>query len=220
MTNLSNRAGLCRKQITLGVMACIIAVELALGGAELGLWGTGLWRMQAFALFSFQPLLWEGAQAHGSNALWTGQPVAMLITHIFVHVGFLHMLGNILPLALLMRLLGWMRPRVFLGVGLVAACTGALTFWAFAPAGNSMIGASGAVSGLAAFWITWRLRQNPVRWKATAAGLILLGALTMVEVLPGVSTAWQTHLGGALAGAALSVWYKRPAPRTAVVTRT
>lgn len=192
----------------LGLIAVLIGIELVLTGADLRLWGQTNWRARAFVAFSFQPNLWVRGWA-----FWPGQQTGMLFTHIFLHVGLFHMVGNVLALALLLRLLGWMRPPVFLGVGLIAALGGALAFWAFAPATASMTGASGAVSGLAAFWITRRLRQNPVRWKAVAAGLVLFAVLIALEALPGISTAWQAHLGGAVPGALMSVFYKRPRRR-------
>ncbi|MFN4128205.1 MAG: rhomboid family intramembrane serine protease [Paracoccaceae bacterium] len=204
------RAWLRRHALTVGVIVILICIECLLTGADLGLWGDRRWRAWAFVQFSFRPIMWEMGWE-----FWPGQRIGMLLTHIFVHVGFFHMAGNVLSLALLLRLLGWLRSWAFLGVGLVAALGGAFAFWAFTPVAASMTGASGAISGLAAFWIVRRLRQNPVRWKAIAAGLVLFTVLVALEALPGIATAWQAHLGGAVPGAAISVLYKRRPRRSA-----
>lgn len=178
------------------LLLAMLAVELALSGADAGLWGHRLWRARAFLSFAFRPDL-----IGGPSALWPGQPGAMFLSHVFLHVGLLHMAGNVLSLVLLLRLLGWMRPWGFVTLGLVSALGGALAFWMLASGPASMTGASGAISGLAAFWAVRRLRQNPLRWQAVAAGLVLLLALAAAEFLPGLGTAWQAHLGGALVGA-------------------
>lgn len=185
-----------RHTVPLAVIALLIVLELLLTGSDLGLWGQNNWRARAFVAFSFQPVFW----ANGWE-FWPGQRFGMLVTHIFLHVGFLHMAGNVLSLVLLLRLLGWMSPLGFLGLALLSALGGAWAFWPFAPAAASMTGASGAISGLAAFWGVRRIRQNPVRWKAVAAGCVLVLVLIGLEIMPGISTAWQAHLGGALVGA-------------------
>lgn len=188
-----------RHALPLALIALLIVIELLLTGADLRLWGQTNWRARAFVAFSFQPNLWVKGWE-----FWPGQRFGMLVTHIFLHVGFLHMVGNVLSLALLLRLLGWMQSWGFLMVGLLSALGGALAFWALAPAGASMTGTSGAISGLAAFWVIRRSGQNPVRWKAVAALAVLLLILIGLEIMPGISTAWQAHLGGAVVGVVLA----------------
>ena len=81
-----------------------------------------------------------------------------------------------------------------------------------------MVGASGALFGLAGAWaaLDWRARHRADprgaarRAALVAAGLLalnLLGWLMEDGVL-----AWQTHLGGALAGAGVALWMRPPGP--------
>jgi membrane associated rhomboid family serine protease len=76
-----------------------------------------------------------------------------------------------------------------------------------------MVGASGAVFGLAGGWWVADLRAGApgLRRALRAAGLVLaaaIGNVLMDAFTPG-GIAWQTHLGGALAGAALALCWRR-----------
>ncbi|NJS39008.1 MAG: rhomboid family intramembrane serine protease [Rhodobacteraceae bacterium] len=77
-----------------------------------------------------------------------------------------------------------------------------------------MVGASGALFGLAADWLMAEVRQTP-RLGAQllrGAGLIilLLALNALVWVLQGGQLAWETHLGGFLAGLTLALsWRSR-----------
>ena len=185
-------------------IAVIAAVEIVLSGADLGLWGHRPWRGWAFLLGAFRPLFIELGQG-----VYPGQPVAMFLTHVFVHVGFLHMAGNLLTLILLARLLRARSATWFLMLSLASAAGGGALFAALAPAHASMTGASGAISGLAAFWVILRFGTTRFRPRAAVAAVMILAALFGLEFLPGIATAWQAHLGGALVGLVAAVATRR-----------
>lgn len=181
----------------------IVLIELVLKGADLRLWGAPGWRSWAYLYLSFQPKLLEGV-----NPLWTGQWIGMFVTHSFLHIGLLHTASNSAALILLAYLLRRERNLAeVLCICLISAIGGAALFAALAPPLASMAGASGALSGLSVVWAIGTapnqsrsiLRQS-LRVLVWIALLILL-----IEVLPGSRTAWQAHLGGAIAGALFNI---------------
>jgi membrane associated rhomboid family serine protease len=76
-----------------------------------------------------------------------------------------------------------------------------------------MVGASGALFGLAADWLVAEVRREN-RWGARLLrALVLIALLLLLNVaawlLQGGQLAWETHLGGFLAGLALAVLWRR-----------
>lgn len=180
-------------------LACLLP-ELVLSGADLGLWGTAQWRGYAIGYGGFWPGL-----LHGWRVNYPGQPWAMFVTYGFLHSGFVHFAVNMVSLASLGRGvverlgqggLAWVYGAALLG--------GALGFAGLANATNPMVGASGALFGLAGALIAlaWAERRAahetlaPV-WKVIA-GLIAMNVVLWVAT--GGLLAWQTHLGGFVAG--------------------
>jgi membrane associated rhomboid family serine protease len=132
-----------------------------------------------------------------------------LITNAFLHeplgsgLGILHIAFNMWALIIvgppLERVLGRLR---FLMVYLVSALGGSVLYFLIAPAGSPAIGASGAIFGLfgAFFVMARRLRADPRQ----IVGLIVLN-LVIGFVVPNIG--WQAHVGGLIAGAALTAAY-------------
>ena len=131
----------------------------------------------------------------------------MFFSHVLLHIWPVHMLGNLLTLYLLWYLMPWMYVTDFVLVFVGWALGGALSFLLLAPPGSLMTGASGAVAGLAAVWGLYEMflvqkgHILSIRPKRTAVlvGLVALGVLLSLDQQLGM--AWQTNLGGALAGA-------------------
>lgn len=181
----------------------IVLVELALKGADLRLWGGPEWRSWAYLYLSFQPRFLEGF-----TALWPGQGIGMFVTHSFLHIGLLHMASNSLALILLAYLLRRERSLAeVLSIFLISAIAGAALFAALAPPLASMAGASGALSGLS---VVWAIGNTPtparnISWQSLRVLAWITLLILLIEVLPGSRTAWQAHLGGAIAGALFSI---------------
>ena len=185
-------------------LACILP-ELALQGADLGLWGSARWRPLAYQNGGF----WTGL-LRDWRPNWPAQPWTMFLTHGFLHAGLLHLLANMMAfLALggpLARGLGAAR---FAALHLWLLAAEGLGFAALGPVDRPMVGASGVLFGLA---VLAALAAAGARWRAgrrgAAAALLAAAAaggaalnLAMDWTLAG-GIAWQTHLGGALGGLA------------------
>jgi membrane associated rhomboid family serine protease len=192
---------------------CLIP-ELILAGADLGLWGTKRWRLTALQYFGF----WAGLLGNW-RPNYALQPLAMFATYGFLHAGLAHFAVNMLTLFSLgpplAARLGGTRFLVLYVVSIIGGAVGfALLSRVIAP----MVGASGALFGLAGALIAWdlssRLRSRasltPV-WRA----LLLLVALNLVLwwAMDGI-LAWETHLGGFLAGWASALLLDRRRPGT------
>lgn len=132
-----------------------------------------------------------------------------LLTSAFLHeppgsgVGLLHIAFNMWALIVvgpaLERMLGRLR---FLAVYLVSALGGSVFFYLLAPANEPAIGASGAIFGLFGAWfvLSRRLRLDA----RMIVGLIAVNLLISFTVS---GIAWQDHIGGLVAGAALTAAY-------------
>lgn len=144
------------------------------------------------------------AQFHARQGVYPGQPAIMFLTYGLLHAGPIHLGMNMLSLVALARelnrLIGPARMALVYALSQVAA---ALLFARMTPDGGPMIGASGAIFGLAgalvgfAAMTGWR-RRRPLGqlWRGVAVMVVLNVALTVL--MP--SIAWQAHLGGTLAG--------------------
>lgn len=136
-----------------------------------------------------------------------------LIGAAFLHIGLLHLVGNMLSLAIvgpaLERLFGGWR---FLSVYLVGALGGSVAVYLFGSPYGAVAGASGAIFGLfAATLIVVRKLGLDARFMVGAIGLNFV-----VSFRPGISL--LGHLGGFVAGglAALAMVYAPKATRTQV----
>ncbi|WP_338419626.1 rhomboid family intramembrane serine protease [Cryobacterium psychrophilum] len=127
-----------------------------------------------------------------------------MITSVFLHSqGFIfHILLNMYILwifgQLLERLLG--RGR-FLALYLVSGFAGSVGVLVLSASNTVVVGASGAIFGLmgAFLVIQRRLGGNSTQL------LVLLGINFVIGFIPGLNIAWQAHLGGLLAGAAMGL---------------
>lgn len=202
---------------TLLAIAGLVALpELVMMLADRGLIGSPRWRPLAWQYGGF----WAGL-LHGWRPNFTAQPVTMFLTHAFLHAGPAHMLGNLGALAALGPvILGRFGTRGFLAIYAAAILGGGLGFGLLSGSPAPMVGASGAIFGLAGAW-TWMQGANRARAgarpgavlalvAAIAATLVLLN-LVMWFLADGV-LAWETHLGGFLAGAGMAAWLA-PAPQ-------
>lgn len=192
--------------LTLWLMAgLVLGPEALLAGADAGLWGSVLWRPLAWQQGGFWAGLWHGWQPN-----YAAQPWVMLLTYPFLHAGPGHALGNA---AGLWALGAALLPRAGLR-GLAAALAagvlgGGVAFGLLTGSPAPMVGASGAVFGLAgALWWHDLAARSPGWRRALRSGALaaagLLINLPMAWMTPG-GIAWEAHVGGALAGAALAM---------------
>jgi rhomboid protease GluP len=184
---------------------CILP-EVVLLGADLGVWGGTGWRGLAYAWFGFWPgLLYDWRPNYRL------QPLAMFVTYGFLHVGALHLAVNMVTLWSLGRaVIDRSGPRAFLALYALSLLGGALGFGLLTNTTIPMVGASGALFGLMGGVLVWavidRRHEGLTLWPVGRAVLGLLALNGVLWVVAGALLAWQTHLGGLLAGAATALF--------------
>lgn len=130
-----------------------------------------------------------------------------MITSIFAHsqAGPIHLLLNMFSLFIFGRVLEVAIGRVrFLVLYLVSGLGGSVAVLLLAPM-TPVLGASGAIFGImgAFFVIQRRIGAN------TTPLLVILVINLVYGFLPGTNIAWQAHVGGLVAGAAVALVYLR-----------
>ncbi|MBD3787969.1 MAG: rhomboid family intramembrane serine protease, partial [Sphingomonadales bacterium] len=153
---------------------------------------------------------WPGLLGGGWAPNYPLQQGAMFVTYGFLHAGLWHLGFNMVTLVSLGRPLlddlGARRFTLLYALGLIG---GGVGYAIFASKPLPMVGASGALFGLAGalvwqhFAEDWRERPHAEALRAAIRPVALLIGLNVVmfEVMQG-QLAWETHLGGFLAGAA------------------
>jgi membrane associated rhomboid family serine protease len=192
------------------LVALCVLPELVLLGADWGLWGTARWRPYAYQNGAF----WAGL-LYGWRPNYTAQPVVMFATYGWLHAGLGHLAGNLAVLV-------WLGPQMLARFGtlgfilLWATCLlgGAAGFALLTSSPAPMVGASGALFGLAGAWMVEEVRcTHGLRARLLRGGLILAALLalnTAAWALQGGHLAWETHLGGMVAGMAFAgLWWGR-----------
>ena len=161
--------------------------------------------------FALQSFLFPWLEIHG--ALWplgdnpAGAPFRpwQIVSYGFLHGGLAHLLVNMITLWSLGRaVLERVHVRGFLLVYLGAQIGGGAVFALVAHPFPPMVGASGALFGLAGALLAWnyvdRYTYREGLWPvATAAFWLVVLNLLLWWAMDG-QLAWETHLGGFLAG--------------------
>lgn len=186
---------------TLLVLAAVSSVvELILQGADWRLWGTLQWRSLAYQNGGF----WVGL-LHNWRPNYQYQPYLMFVTYGFLHGGLSHLVVNMLTLAGLGNIvISRIGPARFLLLYALATVGGALGFALLSDSVQPMVGASGALFGLAGALAAWeyvdRFTAEERLWPVlrTVVWLIVLN-LVLWWAMSG-RLAWETHLGGFLSG--------------------
>lgn len=146
---------------------------------------------------------------HGGSGLYPGQPVLMFVTYGFLHAGLTHLAMNMISLAAVAEQLArFMTTRQMVVVYAVSQIAAALLFAVMAPQAGPMIGASGAVFGVAGalvgyVYVLQRARGQSLAPLMRSAGVIVVLNVALTVLVP--SIAWQAHLGGAAAGLIMGV---------------
>ena len=177
--------------------------ELLLSGADLRLWGDPSWRLAVYQYGAF----WSGL-LHDWVPTYPGQPALMFATYGFLHGGLSHLALNMVTLIVFGSILA---QRYGGGAILVlyalSQIGGGLAYGLLSPADNvPMVGASGAIFGLAGAFLMLSARQLRLRGQSVIPVLKSAGALVLLNLIlwwaMAGGLAWQAHLGGALAGIA------------------
>ena len=184
------------------MIAVMIGFELMFAAADAGLVPEALSRWPVYLNLAFFDLVFEYARA--GNGI-EPQLVWSLLTHAFLHGGWLHLgLNGAAFLGLghaLVRTTGIGR---FLVIFAVTAIAGVVAFGLIAQTNGPLVGASGAIFGLFAVLTAWQERalrragrSRAMIWRRIG-GLVVLNAALAFGL--GGLLAWQAHLGGWVAG--------------------
>ncbi|MEX1235860.1 MAG: rhomboid family intramembrane serine protease [Roseovarius sp.] len=184
--------------VLVGVMTVI---ELVLHLSSSGLLGSQNLRWPAFAFGAF----WQPVLAGATPPIYPGQPALMFITYAFLHGGFVHLAMNgVILLSLGKYVAAQIGATRTLLVLLAATVAGAACFGLLSSSGGPMIGASGAVFGLIGLWqaadYQGRRRSDLTLRPLVMAIIGLIAANIVFFVILSGGLAWETHLGGWLAG--------------------
>ncbi|WP_210528793.1 rhomboid family intramembrane serine protease [Rubellimicrobium arenae] len=179
------------------LIAVNVLVEAVLLAADHRILGSPIWRALAYGNGAF----WSGL-LRDWRPNFPGQPATMFVTYSFLHAGPGHLIGNMIMLALLGkplsdRLGGWRFAAIY---GL-SALGGGVAFGLLSSSAAPMVGASGAIFGLAGAGLVhyWQEQRSLRGLAGAVVGLVALNALTWLML--GGQLAWETHLGGLVAGA-------------------
>jgi rhomboid protease GluP len=182
--------------IILVLIVICTAIEALLSAADIGLIGSPRWRSLGLDNGAFWVGLLRDWQPN-----YAAQPWLMFCTYAFLHVGPMHLLGNMLTLL-------WLGPslrarlglRGFCALWFAAASGGAVCFALLSGSAAPMVGASGAVFGLLGAIVGLDYLDRG-RLMAVIGMTGLLTAMNgIMFFIENGSLAWETHLGGYLAG--------------------
>jgi len=192
------------QRLRLAVLLCLIGlccvVEITLQMADVGALASARLRSWAYENGGF----WVGL-LRSWTPNYPGQPYLMFITYGFLHSGLLHLVVNMITLwSLAQAVMERVRIRGFLLLYLASLLGGGVGYTLLAPTLAPMVGASGALFGLAGGLLAWgyvdRMVFEEALWPiARAAGLLLALNLIMWWAMHG-QLAWQAHLGGFISG--------------------
>lgn len=191
----------------LGIATLIVGVEIAIWIAGQTTGAPGRLRLWLIEYLGFWPGLMGDWQSN-----FRLQPVTMFATYWVVHGGLVHLLGNLGGLVWLgARLAPDLRPLETCEIWAASVMGGAIVFALLHTGSAAMIGASGGVFGLLGAWAVFDHRETRRRTSLRRAALRSAGiciAVLLLSVLDAAlrqsALAWQAHLGGFLAGAALA----------------
>ncbi len=182
------------------IAAICILVEGLLIAGDAGLLGPWPWRAMAYTHGAF----WNGLLADWRSN-YPGQPAAMFFTYAWLHGDIWHLAGNMMTLAYLAPVVAARAGTGGMALIYLASIPGGAAAFALLSASTApMVGASGAVFGLAGAWqahewTRWRaVGASPLPVARTVLALVALNA-ALWWAMDGL-LAWETHAGGFLAG--------------------
>lgn len=190
------------------------AVEALLTLSDLGVVGSPVWRSWALQHGAF----WAGL-LHGWRPNYDAQPVLMFLTYGFLHAGPSHLIGNVLALLTFAPMLAdHVGQRGLALIYAAATLGGAAVFGLMSDSYSPMVGASGAIFGLAGALVVWDRRARLAQGQSDRSLWIVLGLVALNGLMwwwQSGLLAWETHLGGFVAGAVIAAFRIGPGPARA-----
>ncbi len=176
------------------------SVEILLQAGDLGWLGIPRFRQSVYEYAGFWPGLLSNWRPN-----FPGQPWVMFLSYGFLHAGFWHLALNMITL---WSLSGVVIDRVggirYLVIYAVAILGGGAGYAMLSESYRPMVGASGALFGLAGAILAWdyldRFVLRDRLWPVARAALLLIGLNVALYYAMGGVLAWEAHLGGFVAG--------------------
>lgn len=185
---------------TIIVASICILIEFVLQATDYGLLDIPRLRTTAYEFGGFWPGLLRDWLPN-----YPFQPVAMFLTYGFLHGGFAHLVVNMVTLFSLgdavAKRVGHIRYALIYAASIIG---GAIAFGVLSTGLRPMVGASGALFGLVGALVAWDLADSlgarmPVWHVLRLVGILILLNVVLYWALGG-QLAWETHLGGFVAG--------------------
>lgn len=182
------------------LIAVCVVIELVLQLGDAGFFGIPRFRALVYEYAGFWPGLLSGWRPN-----YPFQDITMFLSYGFLHAGFWHLALNMVTLwslgaAVFARVGG---PRFLLIYGL-STLGGGLGYALLADTYRPMVGASGALFGLAGALLAWdyvdRFALSERLWPVARAALLLAALNVALYYAMGGLLAWETHLGGFVTG--------------------
>ena len=194
------RTGIPGRNILLVLIVICCVLEVVLQLSDFGLVGPERLRGMAYEYGGFWPGLLKDW-----NPNYALQPYMMFLTYGFLHGGIIHLIVNMVTLwslgaAVILRV----GVRGFSILYVASILGGAAGYAVLAPGLQPMVGASGALFGLAGGLLAWMYVdrftfQQGLLPVVQAVALLIALNLILWWAMSG-QLAWQTHLGGFIAG--------------------
>jgi len=176
------------------------AIELALTLSDWGLFGQIRLRGLAYEYGGFWPGLLRDWPVN-----YRAQPYTMFLSYGFLHAGAVHLVVNMITLwSLGAAVVDRVGARGLALLYVMSIAGGAGGYALFGPDFVPMVGASGALFGLAGGLLAWmyvdRFTHEQGLLPVLQAVVLLLVLNLVLWWAMGGQLAWQTHLGGFVAG--------------------
>ena len=193
--------GALRGDLAILVLAAVLViVEFNLMAADFGWAWSKSTRNLAYQYAGFWPGLltdWQPNYAY--------QPQVMFATYAFLHGGMLHLIVNLITLwSLGHAAIDRIGRTGFALLYFLSILGGALGYAALWTTPQPMVGASGALFGLAGAWLAWeyvdRFSARIALWPVARVILMLIALNVVLYFSMNGQLAWQTHLGGFVVG--------------------
>ncbi len=195
-----------RDPVIIAILLLCLVPEVVLSGADWGAWGHVWWRTWAFENGGF----WSGL-LHNWRPNYALQPYLMFLSYGFLHAGLTHFGVNMVTLlSLAPPLAERFGTRRFAVLYALSTIGGAAGFALLSSQPLPMVGASGALFGLAGAHVglNYRMRRED-RESLGPVFRAMLGLAVLNLVLWWAmdgQLAWETHLGGFVAGWIVALW--------------
>jgi rhomboid protease GluP len=189
-----------RRQMVITIIGVCVVIELTLQLADWGFIATTRLRQTIYEFGGFWPGLLDNWRPN-----FAGQPWTMFFTYSFVHGGLAHLVFNMLTLwSLSPPVIRRVGGRGFLLLYVCSIVGGAIGYSLLNSGVQPMVGASGALFGLAGGWLAWtyidRFTAQQGLWPIAQAIVLLIGLNLVLWWAMDGQLAWETHLGGFITG--------------------